>query len=134
MWLGRKQITIFIQQLNIIIMNILEQLQSLKPLTQYEIYKTYLEHHHYSPEVELNEEDFFNDRYTPLEALRMAQYGNYSYLHLFVKVDGHGNLQSSSELSGLLSLQDIAADIEIYPHLYDSYIELEEEETNEDEE
>lgn len=111
-------------------MNILEQLQSLKPLTQYEIYKTYLEHHHYSPEVELNENEFFDDRYTPLEALRMAQYGSYSYLHLFVKVDGYGYLQSSSELSDLVELSDIVADIEIYPHLYDSYIEFDQEDEN----
>jgi hypothetical protein len=50
-------------------------------------------------DVHENDEDFFNTYFdgNPMEAVRAAHYGSYSYNDDYVRFDGYGNLESLTE-------------------------------------
>ena len=60
-----------------------------------------------------------------IKAVRAATFGDYNYSHDWVCFNGAGNLDSFTDVSMNVDLQDIANDILENPHLYD--IELEDE-------
>lgn len=91
-----------------------------------------------------NDEEFFNMMYEgkPMEAVRACCYGDYEYMHTYVRINAYGNLESLSEYDLEHELKDsideiIELLIEHQSNLYlDSEIEelLNEEEEEEEEE
>lgn len=55
-----------------------------------------------------NDEDFFDAYFEgkAMEAVRAVCYGDYEYMHDYVKFDGYGNLKSASEYEVEIELQE----------------------------
>ena len=60
-----------------------------------------------------NDEEFFNVYFEgrPMEAVRAAQYGEYSYTDEYVRFNGYGNLESMSEYDYKEEMKDSIDDI-----------------------
>lgn len=60
-----------------------------------------------------NDEDFFEIYYNnrPMEAVRACYYGNYNYMHDYVKIDAYGNLQSCNEWELQAEIRDYIDEI-----------------------
>ena len=60
-----------------------------------------------------NDEDFFNCYFNNnvLEAVRSVCYGNYNYMHDYVKIDAYGNLQSCNEWELQAEIRDYIDEI-----------------------
>jgi len=66
-----------------------------------------------SLDVYENDEEFFNVYFEgrPMEAVRAAQYGEYSYTDEYVRFNGYGNLESMSEYDYEEEMKDSIDDI-----------------------
>jgi hypothetical protein len=77
-------------------------------------------------DVHENDEDFFNTYFdgNPMEAVRAAHYGSYSYNDDYVRFDGYGNLESLTEGDMERELKDNVDDIIDYLQEHRSHIDL----------
>ncbi|MEX0597374.1 MAG: hypothetical protein WD512_12845 [Candidatus Paceibacterota bacterium] len=92
-------------------------------------------HNHYcreanypDDEIYENGEDFFSTYFLQAyDAIRAISYGDYEYLHEYVKFNGYANLDTTNNPSKWIDTSDIVEHILENEHLYDD-IELVDEE------
>lgn len=93
-----------------------------------EMWNTKCQKEQSSDQVYENSEDFF-EMFFPksVDAVRAAKYGEYEFTHDFVKIDGYGNLQSFNDITDFVDIEELADHILENEELYNSWLELEEE-------
>lgn len=106
---------------------IIDLLNSLDTNELIQVNNSFAIENNYDSEVYMNDEEFF-ELYFPksIDAVRAAFYGDYNYLHYYVRINGYGNLESLNyfEVSDLCdTVENIAEHIAENEELY-SFLDL----------
>jgi len=100
------------------------------------IYRQYLiEAERMDDEVSDFDEDFFNTFFNgnPYEAARATHFGDVNWSDPYIRFNAYGNLESLSDYDVQSEAEDHVEEIYEYPSAWESYIEEDDEDEEEDE-